>query len=275
MSSAKELLGSWEVVRNLTLRELRSKYKRSTLGWMWSLLNPISSVVIYGLVFGQLLKIPAPTGNPSGITNFMLFLTCALLPWNFLSGAISAGTGALVGNANLLKKVYFPREYLVISTVLSIAIAFLIEMAVLGVVFAFFGQIVLQWIPVALALAFLQVLLALGLSLALSVFNVYFRDTQHFIGIGLQIWFYLTPIVYVIDRYIPERTKIFGASIPLREIYELNPMVHVVGGYRNLFYDGRMPGWQSMIYLTVVAVIVFFAGWAVFRRLEGRIVEEL
>jgi ABC-type polysaccharide/polyol phosphate export permease len=275
MSSAHELFSSWEILRNLTLRELRSKYKRSTLGWMWSLLNPISSIVIYGLVFGQLLDIPAPEGNPSGIKNFMLYLTCALLPWNFLSGAISAGTGSLVGNANLLKKVYFPREYLVVSAVLSLAIAFLIELAVLGIVFAFFGQIVVQWIPIVIALVVMQILLGLGFALALSVANVYFRDTQHFIGIGLQIWFYLTPVVYVVDRYIPVRSTVFGVSLPVRRLYELNPMVHVVNGYRNVFYDGRMPGWQSMAYLLMFAVAVFFSGWAVFRRLEGRIVEEL
>lgn len=275
MSTVRELVDSRELLRNLTLRELRSKYKRSALGWAWSLLNPVSTVAIYGVVFGALLKIEAPAGDPSGLHNFTLYLTCALLPWNFLATSIGAATGSLVGNANLLKKVYFPREYLVVSTVLAWLISFLIEMAVLCVAFLFFGHVVIQWIPVVLAIAVVQTLLVTGYALMLSALNVYFRDVQHLIGIFLQIWFYLTPIVYAMARYIPERRRFLGLDLPVRSIYETNPMVHVVTAYRNVLYDGRLPGWQSMTYLLVVSVVVLTIGWAVFLRLDRRLVEEL
>lgn len=275
MSTARELIDGRELLRNLTLRELRSKYKRSALGWAWSLLNPLATVAIYGIVFGALLKINAPTGDPSGLDNFTLYLTCALLPWNFLSTSIAAATGSLVGNANLLKKVYFPREYLVASTVMAWLISFFIEMAVLCVAFLFFGHVVIQWIPVLLVIAIIQTVFVMGYALILSALNVYFRDVQHLIGIFLQIWFYMTPIVYVMVDYIPEKSSVLGVDIPVRALYETNPMVHVVTAYRNVLYDGRFPGWQSMTYLTVVSIVVLAIGWAAFLRLDRRMIDEL
>src|SRR2546428_11466197 len=116
MSRLAEYMGSRELVVNLTLRELRGKYKRSVLGWTWSLLNPLSTVLIFSLIFGFFLKIQPPVGHPSGLHNFAVFLLCGLLPWNYLSGAMTQSMGALVGNSNLIKKVYFPREMLVVAT---------------------------------------------------------------------------------------------------------------------------------------------------------------
>ena len=278
-SSPRELWAGRELLWNLTLRELRSKYKRSALGWAWSMVNPLSSIAIYAVVFTLIIGVGAPKGNPSNMNSFTMYLTCALLPWNFLATSISASTGSLVGNANLLKKVYFPREYIVLATVLSWAVSFLIELAVLCVAFLFFGKVVFGWIPVVLALVVIQTVLVTGYSLALAALNVYFRDVQHFISIALQVWFYLTPVVYPIFNeskvYIPVRLNKFGLDIPLRRIYELNPMVHVVTAFRNLLYDGRLPGAASMVYLLMSSCVILALGWAVFRKLEPRMVEEL
>ncbi|MBA2326431.1 MAG: ABC transporter permease, partial [Actinobacteria bacterium] len=128
-----------ELAVNLTLRELRGRYKRSVLGWTWSLLNPLASVVIYSIVFSFFLKIEPPVGEPSGLHSFVLFLLCGLLPWNFLSSGANAAMGALVGNGNLIKKVYFPREILVGSAVAAHVITLLIELGVLVVVFLIGG----------------------------------------------------------------------------------------------------------------------------------------
>lgn len=278
-ASLKELWEGKELLWNLTLRELRSKYKRSALGWAWSMVNPLSSIGIYAVVFGMLLIVSAPPGNPSGLRNFTMYLTCALLPWNFLATSISASTGSLVGNSNLLKKVYFPREYIVASTVLSWVVSFLIELAVLCVGFLFFGHVVFQWIPLVLFIVAVQTVLVMGYSLALAALNVYFRDMQHLISIALQVWFYLTPVVYPIANenhiYVPVHRDVFGVSVPLRRIYELNPMVHVVTAYRNALYDGRFPGAASMAYLVGSSFVVLAIGWTIFRRLEPRMVEEL
>ncbi len=275
MTGFAEIVAGRELLWNLTLRELRSKYKRSALGWFWSMLNPLSSVAIYAIVFGVLFKMKASPGNPSRFDNFALYLSCALLPWNYLTNSLGSSTGAVVNNSNLLKKVYFPREYVVVATVLSMVVSFLIELGVLMLVFLAFGQIVFQWIPIVLVLVFVQTLLVMGYSLFLGALNVYFRDMQHLISIVLQVWFYLTPVVYVMDRYIKKSETIAGFKIPVRQIYLFNPMVHVVTAYRNVLYDGRMPGLVSMTYLVVVSVVVLGLGWAFFRKVEGRMVEEL
>jgi lipopolysaccharide transport system permease protein len=121
--------------------------------------------------------------------------------------------------------------------------------------------------------------LVMGYSLALAALNVYFRDVQHLISIALQVWFYLTPVVYPIANeshvYIPVSLHRFGVTIPVRRIYELNPMVHVVTAYRNVLYDGRFPGGASFAYLVGSSFAVLAIGWTIFRRLEPRMVEEL
>ena len=275
MTGLAEIVDGRELLWNLTLRELRSKYKRSALGWFWSMLNPLSSVAIYGVVFGLLFKITANPGNPSHLDNFALYLSCGLLPWNFLTNSLSSSTGAVVNNGNLLKKVYFPREYVVVATVFAMAVSFLIELSVLMCVFVVFGQIVFQWILIVLLLVAAETVLVLGYSLFLGALNVYFRDMQHLISIVLQVWFYLTPVVYVMDRYIPKHTRFAGLNIPVRAIYLLNPTVHVVTAFRNVLYDGRMPGPVSMLYLVGVSAAVLAIGWGFFRKVEHRMIEEL
>src|SRR5713101_8686994 len=134
MVGLSEYAGTRELVLNLTLRELRSKYKKSVLGWTWSLLNPVSAVAIYTLVFSVFLHVDPLTGDPSGLKSFVVFLVCALVPWNFVSGCLIGSLDAIVGNANLIKKVYFPRELLVVSTIGSLLVTFLIELGVVIVI---------------------------------------------------------------------------------------------------------------------------------------------
>src|SRR6478672_10059405 len=117
MASLREYVSARELLVNLTLRELRSKYKKSVLGWTWSLLNPLSSVVIYTIVFSGFLNVQAPKGDPSGLDSFVFFLLCALIPWNYVASSISLSLETLVANGNLIKKVYFPRELLVAATI--------------------------------------------------------------------------------------------------------------------------------------------------------------
>ena len=274
-----------ELLNNLTLRELRSKYKRTTLGWAWSMLNPLATIIIYSVVFGVILPQAPPLGNPSGIHNFTLYLSCALLTWNFTSSGVQATIPSLVGNANLIKKVYFPRELLIGASVISWMVSFFIEMAILITVISVTGHMVLQWIPVVIVLIFIQFFLVLGLSLALSALNVYFRDISYLSGIVFQAWMFLTPIVYPIESIdangnkhviIPIKASWwFLHDIPVRFIYKLNPMVHYVTAYRNLLYDGRFPGATSLIYIAVMTPLVMAGGWAIFRRIVDRIAEEI
>ena len=270
MSSVAEIVESRELIANLTLRELRGRYKRSVLGWTWSLLNPLSTVVIYSVVFGVLLNGDTPTGDPSGINNFTVWLLCGLLPWTFFGGSLNGSMGVLTGNAGLIRKVYFPREGLVLSFVASMLVTFLIEMGVLLVIIVVYGINFWPWLPLVVLLIAVQTVFVTGFALALSVLNVYFRDIQYLVGaILLQAWFFLTPIVYRVD--IVNRK----ASKPVARLYSWNPMVRYVETYRDLLYDNRGPTLVNCIYLTGTAAITLAIGMAIFRRYESRLAEEL
>ncbi len=277
MTKLADYADARELTINLTLRELRGKYKRSVIGWSWSLINPLATVLIYSLVFSFFLKVEPDRGSPSGLKVFAIFLLCGLLPWNYLSNGMNGGMSALVGNSNLIKKVYFPREVLVVASLVSWLVSMLIEMGVLAVILLLFGNMILPWIPAVLLLVLVQSIFILGLGLMLSVLNVYFRDVQHFMGIILQIWFYATPIVYPIRVVEEAATKhdlqIFGLG--LDAIYRLNPMVGFVEAYRDLLYDLRFPPAGDMLYLAAWSIVTMTVGLIIFNRMAGNLAEEL
>jgi ABC-type polysaccharide/polyol phosphate export permease len=267
-STWTELWERRELLRSLTQRELRGKYKRSFLGWAWSMLNPISSLAIYTVVFSLIFTVDTPVGTETGLKNYTIYLACGLLPWNFLAGGIGSSTGSLLAQSGLLKKVFFPREFVVGSTVISWLVSFAIELSVLVLAIALTGK--LRWqglvlLPVVMAL---QTVLILGFSLGLSALNVYFRDVQHLLGIFLQVWFYLTPVVYSL-------TLIRAKSETAAQWYSINPMVHAVNAYRDILYHGRFPTLTSLGALAGSALIALGVGLAFFRRLEPRLAEEL
>ena len=274
MALLSEVRGSRELLVNLTLRELRGKYKRSILGWSWSLLNPLATVAIFSLVFRFFFKLDFDAGDPSGLKSFALALVIALLPWNFLSNGINGSMAALIGNANLIKKVYFPREVLVVSTVSSWVVSLLIEMAVLSVILLLAGNFVVPWLGPVLLLVVIQFLFVIGLGLGLSVLTVYFRDIEHLVGILLQFWFYATPIVYPI-KFVPQEATILGWEVPVRTLYGLNPMMRFVEAYRDCLYHLRFPPLADVLYLVAAAAVALLAGGLLFRRLEPKLAEEL
>jgi ABC-2 type transport system permease protein len=272
MNAVAELTQSRELLVNLTLRDLRGKYKRSLLGWSWSLLNPLSTLVIYALVFGYLLKIK-PDQGANGLENFPAFLLCGLLPWNFLSGALNGCMGSLIGNAGLIKKVYFPRELLPFATVLSLDVSFVIEMGVLSVFMLYLGNMVLPWMLPALVLMALLTCFAAGLGLVFAVFNVYFRDVQYLVGILLNLWFYLTPIVYPI-KYVTDFADAHDAQWVVT-VYRANPMVGFTDAFRDLFYNLQFPQIGTLAYITAWSLGALAVGMVVFGRFQGRLAEEL
>ena len=266
-----ELASHRELFTNLTLRELRGKYKRSALGWTWSLINPLVNMLLYSFVFGLILDVKPEVGDPSGLRNFAFFLMCGLLPYTFLANALSGGSGSLIANSNLVKKVYFPRDVLVAANTASWLVSFGIELAVLSVALLFVGNIVLPWLPAILVLVALQALFVYGVALMLSVLTVYFRDLEHLIGLALQVWFYSAPIIVPLSLV---KDKI-GDIGWVWTLYNLNPLTRFVEAYRDLFYSLRLPTLTESAYLVVVPVLTLVAGYAVFRRFEGRLAEEL
>ncbi|MGF1661151.1 MAG: ABC transporter permease [Kineosporiaceae bacterium] len=278
MLSRSELRSARELYLNLTLREVRGKYRRTVLGNLWSLLNPLAAMVIYTAVFSVLLRVQPDPGEPSGLDVFALWLMTGLLAWNFLSAGVSQGMSALVGNAGLLTKVYFPRWVLIASTVSAAGVTYAIELVALSAVLLVFGAFVLPWLPGVVVVGLLLAVTAFGLGLALSVLNVYFRDTQHFVAIGLQVWFYLTPIVYPISLVQEAERRLAddrGIDVPLQRLYELNPMTHFVSALRALMYDNRLPDAVDLVWCLGAAVVSLTVGVLVFRRFSARVVEEL
>jgi len=274
LTSLRDLGSSRELVGNLTLREVRGKYKRTALGQLWSLLNPLATMVIFTVVFGVLLRVEVPPGSPSGIDVFALWLMCGLIPWTFMSNAVTGGMSALVANANLVTKVYFRREVLVAANVFSWDVTFGIELLVLSAALLAFGAMVLPWLPLVIVFGLVLTAFGLGLALMFAVANVYFRDTQHFLSIFTQFWFYATPIVYP-ATLVPDSTELLGVRIPLRTLYELNPMEHFVAVFRALLYDNRFPELGDVIFTVGAATVALLVGWTIFRRYEPRLAEEL
>ncbi len=274
MATLTELSNARELMVNLTLRELRGKYKRSVLGWAWSLFNPLVTMAIFTVVFLVFLRVRIPPGDPSGMNVFAFYLLCGLLPWNFLSNGMNGGMTALISNATLIQKVYFPREILVAANVASWLVSLLIELAVFAVALLIVGNMVLPWLPAVVVLVAVQAVFVVGIGLLLSVLNVYFRDVQHLMAILLQFWFYSTPIVYPLT-VVPTTVELFGFDLPLRAIYELNPMVRFVEAYRDLLYDLRIPPVGDIAYLLAVSALSLAVGLVVFNRLEPKLAEEL
>jgi ABC-type polysaccharide/polyol phosphate export permease len=274
MTRLAELGGSRELLANLTLRELRGRYKRSVLGWGWSLLNPLTQIAIYWLVFGVFLKVEPPTGDPSGLSSYALFLVCGLIPWNFFSAGVGASPDTLISNGNLIKKVYFPREILIISTTGSQLVTFLVELGVLGVILLIAGNMVLPWIPVLLVLVAIEFVMILGIAMLFSVLNVYFRDVKHFVTLALQILFYAVPVVYPLSL-VPKHKEVWGMNIPVRQIYELNPLVAMIECFRSVLYDLSFPNAGDLLYVLVWSVGLLCFGWWAFSKLEPRLAEEV
>jgi lipopolysaccharide transport system permease protein len=263
-----EALGSGDLLRNLVLRELRASYKGSLLGFLWSFLNPLLTMIIFTVVFGVILKVPLPPHEEGGARNFPAFLLVALLPWNLLSFALSAGCLSLVTNANLIRKAYFFRAVLPASVVLAQALHFLIGLGLLLIFLMllrtnFWPNLWLLPLPVLSLL-----LLSLGLAFVTAVANLYYRDTQHLASLFTMAWFYATPIVYPMELVKP-------LGEPWTTLFRLNPATALVSSFRAILYSGHPPAPFDVGWSLVSSTLVFLVGWTLFQRLEPRFAEEV
>ncbi len=273
----REMRRSPELLANLTRREIKGKYKRTALGQLWSLVNPLAKMLIFTAVFGFIMRIQIPEGDPSGLDVFAVWLLCGLLPWAFFTNVVNGGMGSLVANENLIKKVAFPRAALPLSNALSVAFSWVIEMVVLLVALTLVGADSLLWVPALLVVMLLLLAFSFGVSLLLSVANVYFRDTQHLVGILLQAWFYASPIVYPLTYVVQQSDRVGPVlgSWTLYDLYRLNPMERFVELFRNLLYDNRWPPLDSTLICVGWAVVSLVLGAVVFSRNEKKLAEAL
>lgn len=272
-----DLRGSKELIRNLTMREIKGKYKRTALGQLWSLANPLALMVVYGFVFAIVIRVQPSPGDPSGLNLFVLWLMCALLPWIFFSSTVTGAMNAIVGNENLIKKVYFPRSILIFSNTLAALYQHAWELLILVIIILLLGNNILLFIPLLIITTLLLALFATGIGMLFAIANVYFRDVQHFVSILFQLWFYASPIVYP-KELVAEQSENFGpllGSIHAIDLYNLNPFVHFAEVFRNLLYDGRFPDWSTFGLVAAGSIAVFFIGWKVFDSHQDHLAEVL
>jgi ABC-2 type transport system permease protein len=267
-----------ELFINLTHRELKGKYKRTVLGQLWSLANPLALMVVYTFVFTFIIRIEPDPGDPSGLDVFALWLLCGLLPWIFFSNVVTQAMGAILANESLIKKVYFPRSVLVLSSTAAVSVNWSIEMLVLAIALIALGAwATILWLPLILVFMFVLAVFATGVALALSIANVYFRDTQYFVAIALQLGMFLAPIIYPISLVKDQSDRIgpLFAEVTLFEVYGLNPIVSFVAVFRSLLYDNDWPAADNIVACVLWALAAFVIGSLVFSRNQKRLAEIL
>ena len=248
----KELWRYRELIFFLTWRDIKVRYKQAVLGIAWAVLQPLLTMLIFTVIFGILLETPSQ-GLP-----YPLFALSALLPWQLFATALQRSSISLVGNANLITKIYFPRLAIPLSSVMAALVDFGVSFIVLLLVMAYYGfwpgWNILWLIPMTL----LTLITALAVGLWLSALNVQYRDVQHMVPFIIQVWMYASPIVYPIE------------TIPAglwRSLYGLNPMVGVIQGFRWALLGGTPPDFTMLVSSGVVLVLLI-SGLFYFRRME-------
>jgi lipopolysaccharide transport system permease protein len=245
------------LLRNLVARDLTLRYRNSAVGFAWSLLNPLLMMLVFTVVFSVLLR-SAPSDVP-----YPPFLLTALLAWNFFSISVVAGVASIVGNSQLVTKVYFPREILPISAVLVNGVNFLLALLVLIPVTIVFGIAPDPlWIVFPIVLIS-QTLFTLGITFLVSGLNVFYRDTAYIVDVLLLAWFFFTPIFYDIHQVLNATDNGEMAAVVLA----LNPMAAYVTSYRAIFLTHTAPDALALLEQALVGLAVCLLGYAAFVRM--------
>ena len=274
-----ELWSFRHLVGNLVVRDLKVRYKNSVLGFVWSLASPLLMMLVFWFIFGMMW--------PNQTPFFHVFILIGVLSWNWFGASMAGGIQSIVSNASLINKVYFPREILPLSIVLSELVNFLLAVPVLLVVILFSGIPLTPyalWVP---AIILIQMLFTLGVVLVLCTANVYYRDVSMIMEVVLLAWFFLSPIFYDYAIFAGRTLDVAGLSLPIGRIaYFVNPMGTLIANYRTVLYgsvDSAMdyvgpPGPPDVLFLArtlVTALAVLAFGYWIFTRHSGRFGEEV
>ena len=266
LATARMLASVWQYrsfIRGSVIREFQSRYRNSLLGGLWTLLNPLAMILIYTLIFSQVMQARLP-GVETPFA-YSIFLMAGILPWNFFIDILNRFQSVFLENAALIKKINFPKICLpvivLINCSINFAIVFVLFLSFLVFSNQFPGWVIFAFIPVLI----LQVALAMGLGIIVGVLNVFFRDVGQFFAIFLQFWFWLTPVVYSITL-VPE---------VLRQILIFNPMTPIIVAYQGIFLQAQEPSWLSLWPTLVVAILLNALGLRLFRKHQVEMVDEL
>ncbi len=243
-----------ELIWALALKELTVRYKRSILGFLWALLNPMMLMIVMSVVFSTIM--------PSGIKHYSIFILSALVPWMFFSQSLTYAVESIVGNADLIKKVAVPKVVFPIAAVLSNIINLLLSLIPLALIVVVLRHpFHWQWVLLPIYIVALSIF-TLGCSLFFATANVYYRDVSHIVQIVMNIWFYLTPIIYSVEQMPPN----------FRWIFKLNPIIFVLNDFRLSVYWGMLPTAYSILASFLCAGIAFMIGYRFFSRHESEFV---
>ena len=257
MNFFKELYHYRELLKTNVKKDIRGKYKGSFLGILWSFINPLLQVLVYALVFPYIMKVETE--------NYLIFLICGIIPWTWFVTSISQGTTSITNNANLIKKVYFPREILPISVVTSGLINFLISCLII-LIFVLLGGLGITWHLIFLPfIIIIQYLFTLALIFVLSAINVYVKDVEYIVSFIINMLFYATPILYTTEMF----------SGPILWIFRLNPLAHLINAYRDVFYVHHIPNLVNLGILLGVSILLVVICYIIFKKLEKRFAEEV
>ena len=244
-------------------RDFQSRYRNSLLGAAWSVLNPLAMIVVYTGIFAQVMH--SKLAGSDNTFAYSIYLCAGILTWGLFSEIVSRAQNVFLENANLIKKISFPRiclpVILTLNALSNFAIIFSLFTVFLIASGNFPGWVFFSIFPVLL----IQVVFSIGLGIVVGVLNVFFRDVGQFFSVLLQFWFWLTPVVYPASILPPE----------VRTFVNWNPMAPMIAAYQNVLVHGQMPQWQTLLYPTVLAVIFSVLGMRLFRRHVGEMVDEL
>ena len=255
INKIKEIYTYRHMLFTLVKQDINGRYKVSIFGFLWTLLNPLFMLLVYSIVFQFVFR--------SDIENYPIYLFICLMPWNAFNNMIGAGTTCVSNNASILKKVYFPREVLPLSVVISNTIQYFFSVVIIFIALLVSG-VGISWYALLLPIVVLvQITFAFGLILMLSAANVYVRDVQYMMNPIMMIWMYASPILYSISM-VPEKWL---------WLYKLNPMVSILQGYQNILYDQTLPDFKSLGIVFLVSIVICIIEYIIFNKLQRRFAE--
>ena len=253
----KELWNYREMLGSLVKKDLKTRYKGSVLGFLWTFLNPLLQLLVYSLLFSVIMR--------ANIDNYAMFLFVALVPWLFFSTSLVSGASCIMGAQGLIEKIYFPRIIIPISVVCSNFMNMIFSFIIVFLALFFTGVGVSAVVIVLPVIMIIEFFFAVGLTLIVSAVNVYFRDLEYILGILTQVWMYLTPILYSVDM-VPQQ---------LKGVLDFNPMSSVILAYRDILFYQRMPDMSTLLSAVLCAVGSMVIGVFIFNKLQRRFAEEL
>lgn len=258
MDIIKEIWAYRQMIVSLVKRDLKGRYKGSVLGFLWTFLNPLFQLLVYTIVFSRIMR--------AGIEDYYLFLFVALIPWLFFSTCVSGGAGCIWTQKDMVNKIYFPREVMpisyVISQLINMLLSFLVIFSVLIVTGKGIDITAVAYLPLIIAIEFL---FSLGFTFLTASLTVYLRDLEYILGIMIMAWQYMSPVLYDINM-VPGEYK---------AIFMLNPMSPILEAYRDILYYQKIPQVSTLAYALGLGVGVLILGFSIFEKLKRRFSEVL